>query len=133
MGLNIGILQFHTNSVMIRKSKYRSHCPLARSLDILGDKWTLLVLREVILHNKHTFKELSQMKERIASNILADRLERLVNCKMLKKRVSDYSKLVFIYEPTQMSLDLVPAVTSLAGWSAAHLFKKNEFVEQYTV
>ena len=118
---------------MPTSTKYRSHCPLARSLDILGDKWTLLVLREIIMHKKQTFKELSQMKERIASNILADRLEKLVKCKMLKKSVSNYSKLVYIYEPTQKSLELLPAVTSLADWSAHHLFKKNEFIEQYMV
>ena len=59
--------------------EFRSNCPLARSLDIVGDNWTLLILRDISAFGKTTFKELSQMTEKITTNTLSDRLERLTS------------------------------------------------------
>ncbi|HEX7757386.1 MAG TPA: helix-turn-helix domain-containing protein [Niabella sp.] len=106
--------------------KYRSHCPLARSLDVIGDKWTLLVLREIITFQRTTFKEISQMREGIATNILSDRLGKLTKEKLLQRRQSTANKLTYHYLPTQKALDLLPVIQELTGWSLKHLFGKKE-------
>ena len=105
--------------------KYRSHCPLARSLDILGDKWTLLVLRE-IMFGKTTYKELSKIPEGIASNILAERLDRLVSNGLLIKTRSTTHKLVFHYTPTEKAMELAPAVIAIAQWGEKNLYNEGE-------
>ncbi|AHF15854.1 winged helix-turn-helix transcriptional regulator [Niabella soli] len=107
-------------------SKYRSNCPLARSLDIVGDKWTLLVLREIVAFRRTTFKEIAQMKEGIASNILADRLEKLTKEKLVTRKQSTTNRLVYYYQPTQKAIDLLPMAQALAAWSVKYLFRKNE-------
>ncbi|MBO9617794.1 MAG: helix-turn-helix transcriptional regulator [Niabella sp.] len=107
-------------------SKYRSNCPLARSLDIVGDKWTLLVLREIVAFRHTTFKEMAQMKEGIASNILADRLEKLTKEKLVTRQQSTTNRLVYHYLPTQKAIDLLPMAQALATWSVKYLFRKNE-------
>ena len=106
--------------------KFRSNCPLGRTLDILGDKWTLLVLRDIVAFGKTTFKEISAMKEGVATNILADRLHKLVEEGFITKTPSKENKKVFHYRPTKMSLDLVPAILQIREWSEKYLFKPKE-------
>lgn len=106
--------------------KFRSVCPLARSLDMIGDKWTLLVLREVAAFGKTTYKELAQMKEGIATNTLADRLEKLVSEDFLTKTKSDKNKLVYHYHITEKGLDLLPVIQSLIAFSEKYLYKDSE-------
>ena len=105
---------------------FRSDCPLARTLDILGDKWTLLILREVAAFGKTTFKDLSHIKEGIASNILADRLEKLVANELLIKSRSSKNKLVFHYTPTPKAMELMPGVLAIARWGERHLYSEDE-------
>lgn len=105
---------------------FRSNCPLARALDLVGDKWTLLVLREIVAFQKSTFKELMQMKEGIATNTLADRLEKLHREGLLTKTQSEKHKLVYHYAPTQMAMELFPAVMELRKWSENHLYEEGE-------
>ena len=105
---------------------YRSFCPLARSLDIFGDKWTLLILRDVALFNKTTFKELVKMSEGIATNTLADRLEKLVNLGMLTKTKSTRNKLIFHYNITEKGLDLIPVIQNILNWAEKYLYNKSE-------
>lgn len=93
----------------------------------------MLVLREIVAFERTTYKELSQMKEGIATNILADRLEKLTREKMLTRKQSTSNKLVYHYLPTQKTLDLLPVVKELAGWSTRHLFRKNETPEKIGV
>ena len=105
---------------------FRSNCPLARSLDILGDKWTLLILRDISAFGKTTFKELSQMKEKIATNTLSDRLEKLTSEGMLTKTRSSRNKLVFHYNITEKGLELLPVVQDFINWSIKYLYEENE-------
>ncbi|UOE41995.1 helix-turn-helix transcriptional regulator [Chryseobacterium suipulveris] len=105
---------------------FRSNCPLARSLDILGDKWTLLILRDISAFGKTTFKELSQMKEKIATNTLSDRLEKLTSEGMLTKTRSSRNKLVFHYNITEKGLELLPVVQDFINWSMKYLYEENE-------
>ncbi len=106
-------------------NNYRSLCPLARSLDIFGDKWTLLILRDTST-GKSTFKELYQMPENIATNTLSDRLEKLVSEGLLTKTRSTINKLVFHYHITEKGLDLIPVIKAVVDWSQKYLYDESE-------
>ncbi|QFG52729.1 winged helix-turn-helix transcriptional regulator [Chryseobacterium sp.] len=103
---------------------YRSLCPLARGLDVFGDKWTLLILRDIAFYGKTTFGELSRMEEGIASNTLAQRLEKLVNLELLTKTNSETNKLIYHYRITEKGLDLIPVLQNILQWSEKHLFER---------
>jgi DNA-binding HxlR family transcriptional regulator len=94
----------------------RSLCPVACMLDTLGDKWTLLVVRDIFF-GKHTFKELQQSPEKIPSNILADRLKRLQQEKIIDKTLYQERPKRYAYNLTQKGLDLKPVMQSLIAWS----------------
>jgi DNA-binding HxlR family transcriptional regulator len=106
--------------------KFRSNCPLTRALDMIGDKWTLLVLREIVAFQKTTFKEISQMSEGIATNILSDRLTKLVEEGFITKEKSKKNKLIFHYLPTAKAIDLLPSVMLVREWSEKYLYQENE-------
>lgn len=105
---------------------YRSLCPVARSLDVFGDRWTLLVLREVGLFGKSTFKELAAMPEKIATNTLSERLERLTTLGMLTKTQSEKNRLVYHYHITQKGMELLPILMEFVKWAQKHLYDENE-------
>ncbi len=106
--------------------KFRSNCPLSRTLDILGDKWTLLVLRDIVAFQKTTFKEISKMPEGIATNILADRLAKLVDRGLVLKTKNETNKRVYHYMPTSKAIDLIPVVMLMREWSEKYLYEPNE-------
>ncbi len=98
----------------------RSGCPISFALDILGDKWTLLVLRDLLFTGKRYYREFLAAGENIATNILADRLKRLEAEGLLtKERDPDNLKQV-IYQPTEKSLALLPVLVEVAYWGATH-------------
>lgn len=94
----------------------RSVCPVACMLDVLGDKWTLLVVRD-ILFGKHTFKELQQSPEKIPSNILADRLKRLQKEKIIERTLYQERPKRYAYNLTEKGRDLGPVMKSMITWS----------------
>jgi len=98
----------------------RSDCPIAYALDFVGDKWTLIVLRDLIIVRKRYFQEFLASDEKIASNILASRLK-LLECAGLVTRAADpaHARRV-IYAPTEKALDLLPAMLELVRWSAKY-------------
>lgn len=98
----------------------RSDCPIAYALDYVGDKWTLIVLRDLIIVRKRYFRELLDSEEKIASNILASRLKLLETAGMLTRRRDPRHGRQVIYEPTNKALDLLPAMLELVRWSAAY-------------
>jgi DNA-binding HxlR family transcriptional regulator len=98
----------------------RSHCPIAFSLELLGDRWTLVVLRDLIIVRKRLFRELLDSEERIASNILADRLRRLESWGIVTRRPDPDNARQVIYEPTPKGLDLIPVMVELARWGAIY-------------
>lgn len=106
--------------------EYRSVCPLARSLDVFGDKWTLLILRDVGAYGKTTYKELSKMSEGIATNTLADRLDKLVKEGFLTKNKSEKNKLVFHYHITEKGLDIIPIIKAVVSFSDKYLYQESE-------
>lgn len=97
----------------------RSECPISCSLDILGDKWTLLVLRD-LLDGKKRFSEFERSPEGIPTNILTDRLRRL-EATGLVARIKGPSSSRFEYHPTERGRDLRPVLLALASWGNTHL------------
>jgi DNA-binding HxlR family transcriptional regulator len=99
----------------------RSGCPINLSLEILGDRWTLLVLRDVIFGGTRHFRELLASPERISSNILADRLSALVEHGLLTRSQDPSHKQKVVYSPTEQAIELVPVFAQLAAWAARYL------------
>lgn len=94
----------------------RSHCPINYWLELVGDKWSLLILRDVMLKNRHTFKEFMAGGESIATNILSDRLKRLEEMDLLR-RDQGLSHKDVRYIATQKAADLLPALVEIICWS----------------
>jgi DNA-binding HxlR family transcriptional regulator len=99
----------------------RSTCPIAGSLDILGDKWTMLVIRDMVFSRKRHFREFLESPEGIASNILTDRLKRLEESGIVARRPDPDSARQVIYTLTEKGKDLIPALLELARWGAKHV------------
>jgi DNA-binding HxlR family transcriptional regulator len=98
----------------------RSNCPMSYALDFVGDKWTLLVVRDLIMSDKRYFQDFLESDEKIASNILASRLKLLEGAGMITRATDpDHGRRV-IYSPTAKALDLLPAMLELVRWSAAY-------------
>ena len=96
----------------------RSYCPIHLSLEIFGDAWTLLVLRDMMFAGKRHFRELLQSDERIASNILADRLARLVEHGVLTKAGDPTHQQKAIYTLTEKGIELLPIVVQIGAWGS---------------
>ena len=106
--------------------KFRSDCPLSRSLDVVGDKWTLLILRDIVAFKKTTFKEIALMPENIATNTLSERLNKLVMEGFITKKKSKTNKLVYHYLPTYKAVDLLPSIMLMVKWSKKYLYRSKE-------
>jgi DNA-binding HxlR family transcriptional regulator len=106
------------------KERSLSTCPVVFSLDIFGDKWSLVILRDVMFAGKSHFREFLASNEKIASNILSARLELLVREGLLIKDGDPSNRSAVIYRPTQKALDLYPMFVELMRWGAKH--KKGE-------
>jgi DNA-binding HxlR family transcriptional regulator len=100
--------------------KRRSGCPLNVSIEILGDRWSLLIIRDMMLRGFRSYKEFLESYEGIATNILADRLRTLEAHGIItaQKDPSDGRKL--IYSLTAKGIDLAPVLTEMVLWAAAH-------------
>jgi len=97
----------------------RSTCPVSRTLDVLGDRWSLLVVRDLV-RGKHRYAEFLESKEGIPTNILAERLKRLVAKGIVKaQRYSDHPPRVE-YVLTPKGEDLRPIVRAMAEWGVQH-------------
>ena len=95
----------------------RSHCPVSRALEAVGDRWSLLILRDMVLREKDRYHEFLNSEEGISTNILADRLARLEKQGLISKTADPEDKRQFLYTPTQKGLDLLPVVFEMARWS----------------
>jgi len=100
----------------------RSGCPINLTLEVLGDRWSLIVIRDVMFGNRRHFRELlGGSEERIASNILADRLKRLVAVGVLSRRDDPTHKQKAVYSLTEMGIELLPVLVQLGAWGRRHL------------
>jgi DNA-binding HxlR family transcriptional regulator len=109
-----------------RSPKRRSGCPLNASVEILGDRWSLLIIRDMMLRGFRSYKEFLQSYEGIATNILADRLRRLIAHGIIATQPdpSDGRKLIYLL--TTKGLDLAPVLTEMVLWAAAHERTENQ-------
>lgn len=98
----------------------KSNCPISYSLDLFGDRWTLVVLRDLILWGKTRFAELQASDEQIASNILSDRLRRLECDGFIEVGADPQDARKKIYTPTEKGLSLTPVLLEIAAWGASH-------------
>ena len=95
--------------------KRRSECPISYSLDFFGDKWSLLILRDIIFYNRRRYSDFAP-HEHIASNILADRLEKLEAAGFISKSPDPVHGKQFVYEATEKGMCLLPILTELMLW-----------------
>lgn len=101
----------------MKKADFRSTCAIARTLDLVGDTWSLLILRDMLFHQKSTFKEFSESKEKIATNILSKRLSYLTNCGFITKTQLKGTKKSTLYLATQQGLNVLPLLVELYRFS----------------
>lgn len=98
----------------------RSGCPVSFALDFLGDKWTLLILRDMFLHDKRSYREFLKSDEGIATNILGNRLEMLEAQGFITSEIAPTNKSKVIYTLTAKALDLLPVMVEMSLWGAKH-------------
>ncbi len=99
----------------------RSVCPIANALDLVGDKWTLLVIRDLLFLGKTRFGELTQSAERIPTNILSDRLRRLERGGLVERTAYQQRPLRYEYRLTASGRDLFEVLRALIVWANRHL------------
>lgn len=98
------------------KIKYRSDCPISSSLDIWGDKWSLLIIRNLMFYDLNTYGEFLNAPEKIATNILADRLQKLEDAGLITQEEHPESKAKIFYKLTPMGISLLPVMTEISLW-----------------
>ncbi|MBL7771242.1 MAG: helix-turn-helix transcriptional regulator [Chitinophagaceae bacterium] len=104
----------------MEKDKKRSDCPISCSLDIFGDKWSLLIIRDMMFANKSTYGDFLKSAEGIATNILASRLQSLEENKLIEKLEHPDSKAKVLYKLTQKAIDLLPIIVEIHFWADKH-------------
>ncbi len=102
------------------KLSRRSGCPLNASVEMLGDRWSLLIIRDMMLRGFRTYKEFMDCYEGIATNILADRLQKLVSYGIIEGEPDPSDGRKLIYRLTKKGIDLAPVLTEMVLWAAAH-------------
>ena len=96
---------------------FRCNCPVTSALDIVGDKWTLVVIKLMLLEQKKTFKEFSESDESIAPSVLSNRLKTLEKIGFIVKQKLPDNQKTNHYFLTEKGLSLTPVITELALWS----------------
>lgn len=102
------------------KSPRRSGCPVSVSLEALGDRWSLLIIRDLMVRGYHTFKEFLDSGEGIATNILADRLKRLEAAGIIVSKTEKTDRRKLSYRLTEKGVDLAPVLVEILIWGAHH-------------
>lgn len=98
-------------------SPHRSGCPINLGLELFGDKWSLLIIRDIMFAGKRHFREFLVSAEGISSNILADRLARLTEAGVLTRADDPAHKLKAIYSLTEKGIELLPIIAEISRWS----------------
>ncbi len=95
----------------------RSNCPVSCSLDVWGDKWSLLIVRDLLEKQKCTYGDFQKSEEKIASNILANRLQMLEENGIITKSEHPESKAKVLYRLTEKGIDLLPIIVEIGFWA----------------
>ncbi|HTZ74181.1 MAG TPA: helix-turn-helix domain-containing protein [Candidatus Aquilonibacter sp.] len=102
------------------KARPRSGCPVSISLEIFGDRWSLLIVRDMMVRGLRTFKEFQESGEGIATNILSDRLRKLQTAGLVAARAEPRDRRRLNYRLTEKGIDLAPVMLDLLIWGARH-------------
>lgn len=102
------------------KQRPDTDCPVCFCLDLFGDKWSLLIVRDSVVLNKRYYRDFLNSGEGISTNILADRLKRLVESGLLARVEEPGGRHLAQYVPTERAHDLMPVLEAMAGWAAKH-------------
>jgi DNA-binding HxlR family transcriptional regulator len=102
------------------KQGHRSTCPISTALELLGDRWTLLVIRDLVFAGKRHFREFLQSEEAISSNVLANRLNTLVQSGIVTKNADPTHVQKAIYSLTEKGLELLPVLVAMSAWTQRH-------------
>jgi|TARA_B110000093_G_scaffold143704_1_gene155142 DNA-binding HxlR family transcriptional regulator len=108
------------------KKEFRSGCPISSALDVVGDKWSLLIIRDMLIKHKKTFKEISDSDERIAPSILSARLKLLASYKLIFKTKVSENKKENIYLLTKKGVRLTPIIIEFSLWGNSNMREFNE-------
>ncbi|MFZ4659538.1 MAG: winged helix-turn-helix transcriptional regulator [Caldilineaceae bacterium] len=100
---------------------WRSSCPISSALDVLGDKWSLLIIRDLIIHGPRTYSQLLESPERISTNILASRLNLLTCLKLIERTNPEAASRNNAYRLTAGGAALRPVLEALGNWAGTHL------------
>ena len=103
-----------------RKANRRSPCPLNASVEMLGDRWSLLILRDMMLRGASRYNQLLDCPERIATNVLADRLRKLIANGIVTTHQDSADRRRLIYRLTRKGIDLSPVLAVMVLWAARH-------------
>ena len=119
---------YQIKSYILKKMKkeFRSGCPLSSTLDIVGDKWSLLIIRDMLIKHKKTFKEISDSYERIAPSILSARLKLLASYKLIFKTKAADNKKENIYFLTEKGIRLTPIIIEFSLWGDSNMREFNQ-------
>ena len=104
----------------------RSDCPISSSLDIFGDRWSLLLVRDLMLHKTRTYGDFTKSAEKIATNILANRLQLLEDNGIIIKLPYPDNKVKGLYKLSPKGVDLIPALIEIALWGEKYLSNSGE-------
>ena len=108
------------------KKEFRSGCPISSALDVVGDKWSLLIIRDMLVKHKKTFKEISNSDEKIAPSILSARLKLLESYKLIFKTKVPDNKKENIYLLTEKGIRLTPIIIEFSLWGNSNMREFNE-------
>lgn len=108
-------------STAMTEREFRSSCSIARTLEVAGDKWTLLIVRDLLWHGKTTFQALQASAERVPSNILSDRLKRLADWGLVERAAYQMNPVRYSYTLTDKGRSLEPVLLHIMAWGHRHL------------
>lgn len=103
------------------RQDFRCNCPFTSALDVLGDKWILVIVKQMLIEGKETFKDFTESEEAIATNILSAKLKLLEEVGIIIKTQRPHNKKTNLYLLTNKGLALTPILVELATWSDKHL------------
>ena len=101
--------------------EFRSGCSIARSLELIGDKWTLLIIRDLIWHEKRTFQALQSSAEHIPTNLLSQRLKKLIKWQLVRREVYQDRPIRYTYHLTEAGQSLENVLLQIMNWGHTHL------------
>ena len=121
--------------MIVKQSCSRSACPITNSLDILGDRWTLVIIRDLMFRDMSEYGQLLEAGEGISTNILADRLKRLLREGIVTKKINPQDKKRIEYTLTEKGIALMPILLETTLWGVNHLpgvYVPPEFMKMLT-